>query len=56
MEELKIIELRESVFADNNADARRLRNELSEGGTFLINLMSAPGSGKTSTLLALLWC
>ena len=53
MDELKIIQLRESVFADNDADAESLRAELSEGGTFLINLMSAPGSGKTSTLLAL---
>ena len=53
MDELKIIELRESVFADNDADAQLLRNELSRSGTFLINLMSAPGSGKTSTLLAL---
>lgn len=53
MEEVKIIQLRESVFADNDADAESLRAELSEGGTFLINLMSAPGSGKTSTLLAL---
>lgn len=54
MDELKIIELRESVFEDNNADAAALRAELSENKTFLINLMSAPGSGKTSTLLALL--
>ncbi len=54
MDELKIIELRESVFEDNNADAALLRSELSEKGTFLINLMSAPGSGKTSTLLALI--
>ena len=54
MEELKIIELRESVFEDNNADAALLRNELSENGTFLINLMAAPGSGKTSTLRALI--
>ncbi|MBQ8263182.1 MAG: hydrogenase nickel incorporation protein HypB [Oscillospiraceae bacterium] len=54
MDELKIIELRESVFADNDADAEALRGELREINTFLINLMSAPGSGKTSTLLALL--
>ncbi|MBQ9734082.1 MAG: hydrogenase nickel incorporation protein HypB, partial [Clostridia bacterium] len=54
MDELKIIELRESVFADNDADAEALRGELRENNTFLINLMSAPGSGKTSTLLALL--
>jgi len=54
MDELKVIELRESVFEDNNADAARLRAKLTEKGCFLINLMSAPGSGKTSTLLALL--
>ena len=53
MDEVRIIQLRESVFADNDADAQSLRAELSEGGTFLINLMSAPGSGKTTTLLAL---
>ncbi len=54
MEDIKIIALRESVFEDNNADAAKLRRELSEKGSFLINLMSAPGSGKTSTLRALL--
>ena len=54
MNELKIIELRESVFEDNNADAAILRAELKEKGSFLINLMAAPGSGKTSTLLALI--
>lgn len=54
MENVKIIALRESVFEDNNADAEALRRELSQKGCFLINLMSAPGSGKTSTLRALL--
>ncbi len=54
MEDIKVIALRESVFEDNNADAAKLRRELSEKGSFLINLMSAPGSGKTSTLRALL--
>ena len=54
MDELKVIALRESVFEDNNADAALLRRSLSEKGTFLINLMSAPGSGKTSTLRAIL--
>jgi len=53
MEEIKIIELKESVFADNDADAQRLRDQLKAEKTFLINLMSSPGSGKTSTLLAL---
>ena len=53
MDELKIIELKESVFADNDQDAARLRAQLKGEKTFLLNLMSAPGSGKTSTLLAL---
>lgn len=53
MDELKIIELKESVFADNDRDAARLRAQLKGEKTFLLNLMSAPGSGKTSTLLAL---
>jgi len=53
MEEIKILELKESVFADNDADAQRLREHLRARKTFLINLMSSPGSGKTSTLLAL---
>ena len=50
MQEIKIIEVKESVFADNNADADRLRGELKESKTFLLNLMSSPGAGKTSTL------
>ena len=53
MSEIKIIEVKESIFADNNQDADRLRAQLKEEKTFLINLMSSPGSGKTSTLLAL---
>ena len=50
MDELKIIEVKESVFADNNADAERLRAELKANKTFLLNLMSSPGAGKTTTL------
>ena len=50
MESIRIIELKESIFADNNADADRLRGQLKQQGTFLLNLMSSPGSGKTSTL------
>ena len=53
MEEIKIIELKESVLEDNSADAENLRQELKSKGTCLLNLMSSPGSGKTSTLLAL---
>ena len=50
MDSYKIIEVKESIFADNNADADRLRGQLKQQGTFLLNLMSSPGSGKTSTL------
>jgi len=50
MKEIKIIEVKQSVFADNNADADRLRAELKESKTFLLNLMSSPGAGKTTTL------
>jgi len=53
MEEIKIIELKESVFEDNNKDAAKLRAQLKEEKTFLLNLMSSPGSGKTTTLLGL---
>ena len=53
MDEIKIIELKESILEDNDRDADALRAELKDRGIYLINLMSAPGSGKTSTLLAL---
>ena len=50
---IRIIEVKRSIFADNDADAERLRQELKEKKVFLLNLMSSPGSGKTTTLLAL---
>jgi len=53
MEEMRIIELKESILEDNNQDAAVLREELKKNHTCLINLMSGPGSGKTTTLLAL---
>ena len=53
MEKVKIIALKESVLENNDEDAASLREELRRGGTCLLNLMSAPGSGKTTTLLAL---
>ena len=53
MEEVRIIEVKESVFEDNNRDAEALRTQLKAEKTFLLNLMSSPGSGKTTTLLAL---
>lgn len=51
MEKFKVIEIKESVFEDNNRQADKLRRELKENGTFLLNLMSSPGSGKTCTVL-----
>ena len=50
MDEVRIIEIKKSVFADNDEDAGKLRKELKERGVYLLNLMSAPGSGKTTTL------
>ena len=50
MLDYKIIEVKQSIFEDNDADANRLREELKAQNTVLINLMSAPGSGKTTTL------
>ena len=49
-EPYKIIEVKESVFADNDREAARLRTQLKQDRTFLRNLMSSPGSGKTTTL------
>ena len=51
MDKMRIIEVKQSVFADNDADANKLRQSLKEEKTFLLNLMSSPGSGKTSTLV-----
>ncbi len=50
MESFKILEIRQSVFASNDEEAANLRAELKEKGVFLLNLMSSPGSGKTTTL------
>lgn len=53
MDEIRIIEVKQSVFEDNNKDAEELRAQLKTEKTFLLNLMSSPGSGKTTTLKAL---
>ena len=50
IKDFKIIEVKRSIFADNDADAEKLREELKQEGTFLLNLMSSPGAGKTTTL------
>ena len=54
MDQVKVIEIKKSVFDDNNKDADRLRAELKSRGVYLLNLMSSPGSGKTTTLIKLL--
>lgn len=51
MDKMRIIEVKQSVFADNDADAKKVREELKKEHTFLLNLMSSPGSGKTTTLV-----
>ncbi len=51
MDSVKVIEIKKSVFASNEEDAARLRKELKDKGVFLLNLMSSPGSGKTTTLI-----
>ena len=51
MDQYKIIQVKESVFADNDREADRVRQQLKGQGTFLLNLMSSPGSGKTTTLV-----
>lgn len=51
MGEFKVIEIKKNILEDNDREADGLRVELKEKGTFLLNLMSSPGSGKTTTLL-----
>ena len=51
MDEVKIIEIKKSVFADNDKAADELRKELKQKGVYLLNVMSSPGSGKTTTLI-----
>lgn len=54
MTEVKIIEIKKSVFEDNDREANKLRDELKSQGVYLLNLMSSPGSGKTTTLIQLI--
>ncbi len=51
MDEVRVIEIKKSIFEDNDRDADNLRTELKREGVFLLNLMSSPGSGKTTTLI-----
>ena len=51
MDKFKVLEIKKSVYESNDKEAERLRAELKEKGVFLLNLMSSPGSGKTTTVL-----
>lgn len=51
MSQMRVIEVKESIFANNDEDATRLRMQLKDEKTFLLNMMSSPGSGKTTTLV-----
>ena len=51
MNEYKVLKIKQSVFADNDRQAEEIRKELKDSKTFLLNLMSSPGSGKTTTLV-----
>ena len=54
MDKVKVIEVRESVFANNDREADRVREKLKSKKTCLLNLMSSPGAGKTTTLRRLI--
>ena len=54
MNEVRIIEVKQSVFASNERRADELRKELKEKKVFLLNVMSSPGSGKTTTLTGII--
>jgi hydrogenase nickel incorporation protein HypB len=51
MNEFRVIEIKQSVFANNDIEAEKLRKRMKDEKTFLLNLMSSPGAGKTTTLL-----
>ena len=51
MQKVRVIEIKKSIFESNDNDANALRRELQQKGVFLLNLMSSPGSGKTTTLI-----
>lgn len=54
LKKVRILEVKQSVFANNDAQAEKLREELKQKGIYLLNLMSSPGSGKTTTLTRLI--
>ena len=54
MNNVKVIEIKKSIFDANDKDANNLKEELKKKKTFLLNVMSSPGSGKTTTLIGLI--
>lgn len=54
MDQVKILEVKESILGNNDLEAKELRSLLNKKKVFLLNLMSSPGSGKTSTLIKLI--
>lgn len=54
MSEFKVIEIKKSVYENNDREAQKLRDELKGQKTFLLNLMSSPGAGKTTTLKSII--
>lgn len=54
MDLIRTIDLKRTILEDNDADANKLRSELDDAGVYYINVMSAPGSGKTSLLVGLI--
>lgn len=54
MKDVKILEVNESIFADNDKTAESIRRQMTEAGTLFLNFMSSPGSGKTTFLTALI--
>lgn len=54
MEQVKVIEVHESIFAENTREANIIRQRMTDNGTLFLNFMSSPGSGKTTTLVALI--
>ena len=53
MDDVRTVQLKESIIRDNDLDAQKLRGDLADMGVFYINVMSSPGSGKTTLLCAL---
>ncbi len=51
MDQFKVIEIQKSIYSSNDEAAQKVREDMIESNTFLLNLMSSPGSGKTTTLV-----